>query len=189
MYYIWKVTDEYPDSYWFKFDKELVDYLMFEEGIFIEKLQNIPIYKINRKISKDKITKFDYLLSDGPILISPKFVEVIKRLALNDVQLFDCEVFIKEEKLEGYKILNIVKIIDCIDFEKSEKRYFIKNEPEKGFSIKRHVFIEKDLENIMLARPKGSEIGMIIVSEKLKEECEKTGIKGVEFIPANEYID
>ena len=40
------------------------------------------IFQLDKKIDKDRITKFDNLESDGPILISKKFADLIKKIAL-----------------------------------------------------------------------------------------------------------
>lgn len=188
MYYIWSTSLDldYPENYWFQY--EGLDSYEFTKGVPIENLEIDLTFNNNTKININRLMKFNELMSsNGPIVISDKLANILKENASDDVQIFDCNIFVKNELIKGFKVLNIIKMTDCLDLSKCELEYFIPSKPEKGSMITKHIFKDDSLSECNIARAKGSEISIIVVSEKLKNIFAENGINDIYFCPDNEY--
>lgn len=97
MYYVWCITNKFPNSYWLKYDwKNNPDYLMFLGNTVI----NIPIedriiFELNDKVSLNSFLRYDYIMSDAVPLISKKLARIIRDNNIDGLQLIEADVYYK----------------------------------------------------------------------------------------------
>ncbi|WBS02558.1 hypothetical protein OU994_30700 [Pseudoduganella sp. SL102] len=182
MYYVLSVNDDYPERYWFEYDHDnSPSYLSFQSGMMVEELSAQPVFRINKKISVDRLMDFDFLVSDGGYFISAKFANLMLNIAGDDVQIIEADVYIYGKKIAEYYIGNIVNLVACVDMERSTYRPLIKSDPEGPKKFTRYEFIENSLGSHKIMRSKESPL-TIVVSEDFKQACISSGIKGVAFL-------
>lgn len=183
MYYVWSVSDYYPNRYYFDYDHNKgPSYLEFLKGTMVNNLTSTPTFRIKGKFSKERLLSYDYFMTDSPLLISPKFANLIRSICPNDIQLIDAEVWVNDGKLEGYAIPNVIQVVPCVDFEKSTKRPMLRSDPSSPLIIDKPVFLDGELTTHMVARVKENIVD-IVVSTAFIEACKKAKIKGSEFLP------
>ncbi|GGY45250.1 imm11 family protein [Pseudoduganella albidiflava] len=182
MYYVLSVSDDYPDNYYFKYDHAgSPNYLSFKSARLVGDLSLQPTFRLNGKIGIDRLMEHDFFMSDGGDFISPKFAELIRAFAPNDVQLIEATVFINNKKINRFYIANILHSVACIDMKKSIYKPLIKSDPGGPKSFTRYEFIENSLESHDIVRCK-EDLETIVVSEDLVQACNRAAIKGIEFL-------
>jgi hypothetical protein len=130
-------------------------------------------------------TSLDFTRVDpGAIpVVTEKVARVLAELAPGDVQLFPVEV---ESRPETYFLVNVARLVKCIDDEASTKVLYWKPEdgrPEKVgqyrdvYGMRISTF---RVGNAKVFRPWGWRVALI-VAEDVKEALERTGATGLEF--------
>ncbi len=130
-------------------------------------------------------TSLDFTRVDpGAIpVVTEKVARVLAELAPGDVQLFPVEV---ESRPETYFLVNVARLVKCIDDEASAKVLYWK--PEDGRAEKvgqyRDVYGMRinplRVGNAKVFRPWGWRVALI-VAEDVKQALERTGATGLEF--------
>jgi hypothetical protein len=130
-------------------------------------------------------TSLDFTRVDpGAIpVVTEKVARVLAELAPGDVQLFPVEV---ESRPETYFLVNVARLVKCIDDEASAKVLYWKPEdgrPEKVgqyrdvYGMRINPF---RVGNAKVFRPWGWRVALI-VAEDVKDALERTGATGLEF--------
>ena len=131
MIYRLKLTDDYPNSYWFQFKREEISItdLMDCEKIH---LKNPLIFTLNKKISEKRLLSYNIYSSDDPDFISPRLATLLENNEefVKDVQLLDAIVIINGQSHYGFKVFNILRSISCMDMDKSESTPMLDSQPD-----------------------------------------------------------
>ena len=113
------------------------------------------------------------------LIFSQQLLDFTRPLIKKDVQVFDAPVYLKSgEKVEGYKIINSIHVVDCIDWDKSE----VGRRKDGTISCMGKIYIKEDnVGNRHLFRLKGWTYSDI-VSDQLAKSIARNGFKGIAFI-------
>lgn len=130
-------------------------------------------------------TSLDFSRADpGAIpVVTDKVARVLAELAPGDVQLFPLEV---ESRPGTYFLVNVTRLVKCIDDEASEEVLYWKPEdgrPEKVGQYRDVYGLRIDASQVAGAkvfRPWGWSVALI-VAEDIKEALEHTGATGLDF--------
>lgn len=176
MYYVWCITNKFPNSYWLKYDwKNNPDYLMFLGNTVINiPIENRIIFELNDKVSLNSFLRYDYVLSDTVPLISKKLASIIRDNNLDGLQLIKADVYYKGSSIGEYYIPIFLNIVDCIDENKS-----IFNKEIDDYTL--IAFKPNSLNDKMIVKAKGLELWWPIVQEEFVKICCKNKIKGIDF--------
>lgn len=176
MYYVWCITNKYPNSYWLKYDRENnLDYLMFLGNVSV----NIPnqsriIFELNEKVSLNSFLRYDYVMSDAVPLISKKIASLIISSKNDDLQLIGADVYYRGKIIGEYYIPLFLRIVDCIDRNKSIFNQTIGDYTSISFK-------PDSLGDKMIVKAKGLELWYPIVQESFVKICYKNKVKGIDF--------
>ena len=143
----------------------------------VDGLIRIPLYRPGKPL--------DFSLADAgavPVVHS-RVGALLAELAPNDVQLFPVEV---ETQREPYLLVNVIRIVKCIDDRASEEVSFWTEEdglPEKVgtyFSVAGLRIDPTQVREAKVFRTWGWHIALV-VSEEIKEALERIGVTGTTF--------
>ena len=180
MIYRLKLTDDYPNSYWFQFKREEISItdLMHCEKIH---LKNPLIFTLNKKISEKRLLSYNIYSSDGPDFISPRLATLLENNEefVKEVQLLDAVVIINGQSHYGFKVFNPLRSIPCIDTDKSESMPMLDSQPDGPRLFTKIVLRQDIIENFWMAKCEGS--SCIVISDKLKQFCIENNIKDIVF--------
>ncbi len=171
----------YPDSYWFQYDSTVVANYEFIECKEIQ--SNKPlVFKLEKKVSEKRLLSYDFYFSDGPDFISPRLANLLSNNQdfLHDVQLIDATITVNGRSYSGYKVLNILRLISCIDMNKSEYVPLLESLPDGPKKFFEIVFKKNIKEQFCMARCEESE-GIIVISESLRQFFIKNKVKGIDL--------
>jgi hypothetical protein len=129
----------------------------------------------------------DFSLADAGAIpvVHPRVAAVLTALAPEDVQAFPIQV---EGQPEPYVLINVTRLVDCIDDAASEhvERWIPEDEndqPERAGEYRNVVGMRIDKARVgdaRVFRPWGWPVVMV-VSEDIKEALERTGATGMKF--------
>ena len=174
------MISNYPNSYWFQYDSTVVASYEFIE--FKEIQLNKPlVFKLENKVSEKRLLSYDIYFSDGPVFISPRLANLLSNNQdfLHDVQLIEATIIVNGCSYSGYKALNILRLISCIDMNKSEYIPLLESLPDGPKEFYKMVFKENINEQFCMARCEESE-GRIVISESLRQFFIKNKVKGID---------
>jgi len=117
-------------------------------------------------------------------IVTRQVADVFERFAPGAIQCFPVQV---GDIREGYEVLNVVRMVDAVDRERSTYRLWKPEDerPDKlgGFRGFDHMVLKKDLPSDAHAfRLQGWKV-VVIVSPQLKEALEEIGARGATFVP------
>ncbi|OCG16908.1 hypothetical protein A9G09_02170 [Gilliamella sp. wkB292] len=174
------MLSNYPNSYWFQYDSTVVDLYEFLQ---CKKIQtNKPlVFKLKDKVSEKRLFSYDIYFSDGPEFISPRLANLLSNNEdfLHDVQLIDAIIIVNGRSYSGYKVLNFLRLISCIDMNKSEYEPILDDYPDGPMKFYNIVFKENINEQFCMARCEES-IGRIVMSESLRQFFINNKVKGID---------
>ncbi|WP_239427802.1 imm11 family protein [Snodgrassella communis] len=181
MVYELKVSDNYPDSYWLEYEQgnvELLDLLQCKEI----KTSEILIFKVEKKVSQRRLLSFDFYCCCGFIVISPRLSTLLSSSKdfLKDVQLLDANVIINDQTHTGFKVINILRMLSCIDMDKSDSEPILDYLPDGPKRFYEIVFKQDIEENFCMARCQESK-GHIVMSDKLRQFFIENNVKGIKL--------
>jgi hypothetical protein len=135
----------------------------------------------------------DYPFITGLIPVySPRLRSLIENMKVNDIQYLPLRIKRKDEKEEisGYSIANYLRIIECLNRERSvyqlwtkDNLLFWEKRPDMlgtFESITKTVLDLKKIGDARIFRLWGWEV-MVVLREDIKQAIEKAGITGCEF--------
>ncbi|PIT56270.1 hypothetical protein BHC44_01280 [Snodgrassella alvi] len=181
MIYELKKTDNYPDSYWLEYEKGDVDPLDLRQCKII-KINNSLLFKVEKKVSEKRLLSLDFYRCCGFNIISPRLATLLanNKDFLKDVQLLDANVIINGQKHSGFKVLNILRMLSCIDLDKSDSEPILDYLPDGPKYFNKIVFKEEVMENFYMARSLEYK-SCIVISDKLKQFFIENNIKGIDL--------
>jgi hypothetical protein len=181
MVYELKISDNYSDSYWFQYEQSEFSNIDLIQGKKI-KLDNPLKFGLKKKVSEKKLLSFDYFLSDGPDFISPRLATLLadNKDFLKDVQLLDANVVINGKNYSGFKVLNIIRMLSCIDMDKSDSVPILDYLPDGPKRFTQIVFRNDVTEDFYMARCLEYKY-CIVISEKLRQFFIENNVKGIEL--------
>lgn len=168
-------------------NKKKFEEKIFKKGIEIDESKYKTPFKIildesDSKYKKRKLTDRIMLtvVNVGPMrLVSPKFVQLIQKMKISNVQFFDVKIEASDFELSDYKLMNIIGKYDCMDEDKSEVEL---DDDGDIFNLRNLVLDEKripgDLQLFLLGRESSA---VILIHEKLKQAMEKAGLTGIAY--------
>ncbi|MCX8642567.1 hypothetical protein J3U65_01545 [Gilliamella sp. B3791] len=171
----------YPDSYWFQYDSTVVANYEFLQCKEIQ--SNKPlVFKLEKKVSEKRLLSYDFYFSDGPEFISPRLANLLSNNQdfLHDVQLIEATIIVNGRSYSGYKALNFLRSISCIDMNKSEYIPLLESLPDGPKEFYKMVFKENINEQFCMARCEESE-GRIVISESLRQFFIENKVKGIDL--------
>jgi hypothetical protein len=146
------------------------------EPAHIEGPLRIPLYVPGKAL--------DFSLADGAIpVVRARVAAVFAELAPHDVQFIPVEV---EGESEPYVLLNITRVVKCIDDEASSSVRYYKPEHEQPERIGQYRSVigmridPSKVGDAQVFRTWGWK-GTIVVSEAIKEALERLGVTGTKF--------
>jgi hypothetical protein len=153
-------------------------FVLYEEPGFVHKhfqgkkeIEDWQVPELN--ISKKSKPLVDLLFAGlGAYCVSDKFCRVMGSL-LNDYVEY---LPVGDIKGNLYYILNVVKVIDCLDIEKSDI-FYSTSEPKKILGVNQFVFKKVSIKAPIFKVPE--ELGCIFVNEKFTDMVLKNNITGV----------
>ena len=158
--------------------RELFDTYRFKEGRFLE------IERPIRLTMKPAGIALEFSHAMGTPIVHRRVVSLFERLGLQkEVQFIPVEV---EGQAEPWFILNVLRIIRCIDDARCEEvLYWLPedNRPDKEGQYRNVAGLKVDPEKIggaHIFRPWGWKV-VLIVSEHVKQAMEAEGITGIKF--------
>lgn len=171
----------YPDSYWFQYDSTVVANYKFIECKEIQSNKSL-VFKLEKKVSEKRLLSYDFYFSDGPEFISPRLANLLSNNQdfLHDVQLIDATIIVNGHSYSDYKVLNILRLISCIDMNKSEYIPLLESLPDGPKEFYKMVFKENINEQFCMARCEESE-GIIVISESLRQFFIENKVKGIDL--------
>lgn len=177
MYYIWTISEKYPNLYWLNYDWENnPDHLQFIEEFPTTSLPKDEriVLNLSPKTNKETFLKYDYVLSDAINLISERFARLMTEIAADDIKIIKSEIFQNNNFIGFYYIPVILNVVSCIDKKKS-----IYGKDVGDYT--KLCFKKDSLKNHLIVRAKGYEDDGFIVTKKIVDACAKENIKGVDF--------
>ncbi|MBZ4416851.1 imm11 family protein [Myxococcus sp. RHSTA-1-4] len=129
----------------------------------------------------------DYSCADAGAVpvVHPRVASVLTALAPGDIQTFPIQV---EGQPEPYVLVNVARLVDCIDDQASEhvQRWIPEDEndqPERAGEYRNVVGMRIDKSRVgdaKIFRPWGWPV-VLVVSEDIKDALERTGATGMKF--------
>ena len=171
----------YANSYWFQYDSTVVANYEFLQCKEIQ-LNKPLVFKLENKVSEKRLLSYDFYFSDGPEFISPRLANLLSNNQdfLHDVQLIEATIIVNGRSYSGYKALNFLRSISCIDMNKSEYIPLLESLPDGPKKFYKMVFKENINEQFCMARCKES-IGRIVISESLRQFFIENKVKGIDL--------
>lgn len=157
--------------------------------------KDAPFYQISinpstsRKIpapGKQSLDKISISTQDTGFifLASPKVQKFFDEHNIKNLQCIDVDILNASDKiLEGYKIINILDKIDCVDFEASDLTFFDSGTMD---SINELVLDENKIPKQTKMFILDKSLNAIMVHESLKELIEQSDLTGFQFFPFDE---
>ncbi|WP_434133439.1 imm11 family protein [Enterobacter cloacae] len=176
-----RIASDYPNSYWFEYQHPDISGSAFSQCKSIETYEG-HFFTLKSKVSEKVLLAYDLYFSDGPVFISPRLTSLISchDVFRTDVQLIDATVSLNETQLQGYKIINILREVSCIDMEASESQPILSYLPNGPRKFSKIVYKEKIIEDFSMARCSEYK-SCIIISNEFKEFLSKNDVKGIDF--------
>lgn len=183
--YIWCIPEDYPEKCIGIYDrKRSPDRFEFKKGVKLPDTIGLPIFQF--EVSAEKLTKWDELPNSADVpLVNQRLLDLLLKLAPNDIQVFDARLETKDGILPGYKLINVTNTVYGIDHEASECSYITGTRTPR--SIKRLSYKENCLGNHQMARDAECH-SHLLVSPVIREAFMTGKIRGVKLLTAEEMI-
>jgi hypothetical protein len=181
MIYEFKKASNYPDSYWLEYEQGSVDPLNLRQCKII-KINNPLLFKVEKKVSERRLLSLDFYRCCGFNIISPRLATLLanNKDFLKDVQLLDANVIINGQNHSGFKVLNILRMLSCIDVDKSDSEPILSYLPDGPIWFTKIVFKQDIVEIFCMARTQEDK-DCIVISDKLKQFFIENKVKGIDL--------
>jgi hypothetical protein len=141
-------------------------------------------------VSLGDLLKYDFL-SNTRCIVSQRILDLLNKHCPNDFQAFpvkivsDIEAKIEPYECDGYHLINITRIIDCVDCEQSEFTY---NRTWKGLLRRKSemknvnkLVLKETNEKFFLAGTRAKECGFIekIISQEFADIIKQNEFRGI----------
>jgi len=181
--YLITISENYPERYWLDCDaKKFPDPLLLRTGQRVEEVQFSHLcFKVDPKVSIERILKYDYLFSGyGIDIISEKLAAILMASNKKAVQLIPTKIKQKETEYDGFYIINYLILRRAFDREKSTCKPLLEVMPNGPKKFTKIVLLPSEKgEAIFRAE---EDFTKIVVTDSLAEKIHKAGIKGIELV-------
>ena len=181
-----KNSDFYKDDYHEEIlgliDQQMFEfYELFNSGALVN-AKEVLLYSVgNHAKLSSRYLALD-LLPATQFLVSAKFASLLREHCRESIELIPAAIINGEDYYDGYFSVNILNIVDCIDFKKSDTYRMLPSDPSSKIVINHAVFKDGGLEGIDLATAKdGPEF--VLASQGFADLCRDRGITGLDFWP------
>ena len=186
MYYLWHDCD-CPNKLMLEYDKNISPdrFIFFRSNeIKPEQVRQKIVFKA--KVSKKLISQFDCAPNNsGSPLVNQKVAALLLRLAPDEVQFFEADIYCTDGILQGYQLLNCTRKFIGVDYEKSKYRTILPDDDDIG-SFKRLSFKPGSMGSLHIARMEEFS-SHIVVNEEIKQAFASAKFKGVDLDTPEDY--
>jgi len=181
--YLWDTSDDYPESCIGQYDKEKSpDRFELRQGKRLADDFGPVIFRFRQPARE--LQGWDCLENNALVpLIGPRAFEALSKIADTDVQALTTRVHTSDGELDGYRAINIVRVIQCADLERSRFKKIVGSDRIMKFTSLRHR--PNCLGDHHIAR-EFEYLSHIIVSDVIREIFSRAHITGVRFIKSDE---
>lgn len=187
MLYLWTLPENCPNKFIAVYDRETSpNRFLFKRGIKLVGEEANKRITFHVKIRKNEISKYDCIPNNANSpLIDQKIVDVLCKIAPDEIQFFDTDIQCKDGILTDYKLLNIIHNIKGIDHEKS---IYTTMAPLDSaiLGFKYITYKSGCMGAHKLARDEEYS-SHLLVTEEVKQAFEKAKITGVNFVRPEEF--
>jgi len=189
-YWLWMVSRTKDDdlTYLGVPDKIRELSLSFDDGAPIKRL--VPKIAINLgKNDQDRLT--DELVAQGTSarVLSEEIISVLHSCGVDNIEYYDFKVIndVTNEEYDKWKLGNIVGVVGCIDFDKSDFEYD-EDDGEIEFINKLVLNEEKALEcDLKIFRLEGF-LPLVIIHDEVKSALEERNFTGHKFMAPSQLV-
>lgn len=116
-------------------------------------------------------------------IVSERLADIFKSYTKSELEFY--EVSMNRKNIGKYYFINILNMIDAIDYENSVYEEYLPG--SKVFrGIEKLLLYDKSINHLNIFRLTGFNL-RIVISEQIKNEISKLNIDEIEIIPVNEY--
>jgi len=176
----WGIPDNYQNKMIGIYNRERSpDRFEFQKGKMINIVNSIPSFSF--AVKSIQLKKFDVLPNNsGAPLVNMKVISLLNEICKNSFQIIDAEIQTEDGLLEGIKLLNITRLINTFNLEKSKYSLITGSKNIRSFQKKVHK-LEKINSNL-LAREELFK-SHITIANDIFEAFSFFKIQGVQFNP------
>lgn len=176
------ITDDMDEDPKILSDAQLAN---LREFVPYPQFRRIPLFSLPVTTSEIE-KKYDCIHNNsGSPLINQKIIDILHKIAPDDVQFLDTEIHCKDGVLKNYKLLNFTKKVIGIDRENSVLT-MMKQAPDLISGFRYLTYKPSCMGNHKLARD-AEYSAHILMTEEVKNAFEKEKIKGVWCVTPEEY--
>ena len=166
-------------------NRELIEYdhklstpeIVFRIGKRPEVTEVKVIYR-SPKITEKNIRKYHFMVSIGPVIVSPQLHEVLYSIASDEIDFYPASVVCKDTTISDYWAIRPKTLAPCFDMEKSEYEPSAFNPEAYNFS---YIELQKEVPyNLHIVRSEEMP-RYIVVDESIKTACFDTKLTGLLF--------
>lgn len=180
MAFLWSIPDCYPrECIGVYLRDRSPDRFIFKRGTRVP--EDVPRPCIQFSASPKDLADFDVLESNAMVpLVSTNVAQLLLEMCPVDCQLIDTDVIADGEKLTGYKLVNAVHLVSCVNHQESDCVYvpnadhimkFNRLRLKPGCLGSHHLARELDYKSYLY------------VSQRLKEAFDSKGWRYYAFAP------
>lgn len=186
MLYLWEMPRNCKQKAIAEYDENLsTDRFLFRQGIKLDSQKINKRIIFHHNLPKNTVNELDSIPNNSASpLVNQKVVDILLKLAPEDVQFFDSEIRCNDGIVMDYKLLNLTSKITGIDYEKSICEYIKEIEGPIGF--KYLTYKPGCMGSHKLARD-AEYLGNLLITDEIKQFFEKEQIKGVWFAKPEEW--
>lgn len=166
------------------FELDKYDNLTFKEKLSIEEIQSFDgrpkkNYWKNKEVVRLEPEK-KLAFSDAPGLLahlpvfSEKAIGVLNKFLENT-----CEVLPLENSEDNFYAINIITVLDCIDYENSEFKLF--KDGKRIMRFKKYSFIKNEIQDQHIFKIKDEPLGTPFVSDEFRDMVMSSELSGFVF--------
>lgn len=159
----------------------------FDDGVSIRG-QNFPLLKfvMNEDSKRGRMTDHLNITELHGPLFSGKAIEQFKALNVGNIEFFDIDVYDPETgtTYDAYKLVNIVGVVDCVDMEKSDLKFYTDGDIKRIWKL---VLDEGKIPGEMKVFRLEKFRTIIVVHDIVKKAFEKAGVTGCVFYRPEDY--
>ena len=163
------------------------DRFIFFEGHWVQPKDFDLIF--HSATTLEKQTQYDCIPNNAAVLlVNERALKILEDICPDDFQAFEATIISEEQihppfEVKDYKLINITKLVDALDVEKSECKYFTDGAVSGTNKL---ALKENCMGPVHLARDKTLH-SHILCSEGLKKAFTKAKIRGVKFLRDDQW--
>lgn len=183
-----ELADEDGDAYLTgDVDFELGGDVSFKRGISLSGL-NIPNMTLTLSDDSRSGKMNDNLIITEVygLVFSARFRELLSRIGVNNIEYYNLNIVnpVTHEEYSDYRIANVVGLVDCVDKEKSDLKYYDNGDIKR---IRKLVLDESRIPaELRIFRLSNRKI-IAVVHQSIKDAIDDAGITGCVFYRPEEY--